>query len=159
MVTDLNIQIYGDNLDSIIDYLHNNKLLNLNDDWQTLNTINFDRDSIHILGECKKMPIEYFWIELSIGNTIYIEFSNSKSDSGVIQIENGEIIKKELLSYFEYLYYYDNDYFWNEIEFHSEIISQTELINKIGEFYKKLSEEDKDKISDYYYEKFMRELL
>ena len=158
MVTDLNIQIYGDNLESILDYLHNNKLLNLDDDWQILNTINFDRNSIHILGECKNFPIEYFWKELSIDNNVYIEFSNSKTESGIIQIENGEIIKKELLPYYEYLYYYDNDYFWNEIEFHSEIISLIELKNKIGEFYNKISEDDKEEISNYYFNKFMSEL-
>ncbi len=158
MVTDLNIQIYGDNLETIIDYLHNNKLLNLDNDWQNINTIDYNGDSIHILAECKNLPIEYFWIELSINNNVYIEFSNSKSESGIIQIVNGEIIKKELLSYYEYLYYYDNDYFWNEIEFHSDIIPHLELIDKIGEFYNKINEDDKETISDLYFNKLMNDL-
>ena len=150
MITDLNIQIYGDNLESILDYLNNNKLINLDDNWQILNTINFDRNSIHILGESKNSPIEYFWTELSIDNNVYIEFSNSKTESGIIQIENGKIIKKEILPYYEYLYYYDNDYFWNEIEFQSEIIPLIELKNKIGEFYNKISEDGKEEINNYY---------
>jgi hypothetical protein len=158
MVTDLNIQIYGDNLETIIDYLYNNKLLNLDDDWQNLNTIDYNENYIHILGECKDIPIEYFWVELSINNNVYIEFSNSKSNSGIIQITNGEIIKKELLSYYEYLYYYDNDYFWNEIEFNIDILSQTDLIDKIGEFYDKINEEDKETISDLYFNKLMNDL-
>ena len=158
MVTDLNIQIYGDNLETIIDYLYNNKLLNLDDDWQNLNTIDYNDNSIHILGECKDIPIEYFWVELSINNNVYIEFSNSKSNSGIIQITNGEIIKKELLSYYEYLYYYDNDYFWNEIEFNIDILSQTDLIDKIGEFYDKINEADKETISDLYFNKLMNDL-
>jgi hypothetical protein len=158
MVTDLNIQIYGDNLETIIDYLYNNKLLNLDDDWQNLNTIDYNENYIHILGECKDIPIEYFWVELSINNNVYIEFSNSKSNSGIIQITNGEIIKKELLSYYEYLYYYDNDYFWNEIEFNIDILSQTDLIDKIGEFYDKINEEDKETISDLYFNKLVNDL-
>jgi len=158
MTTELNIQIYGDDLEEVFNYLNSNKFLKSDDNWQKLETIDFNGSIIRIMGECKNSPIEYFWIELSLNCSIYIEFINSISQSGILHIEGGQILKKELLKYIEYLYYYDNDYFWNEVEFKSEKIEKEDLVQYLGELYNKISEEDIKTIDDIYFEKFMRSL-
>ena len=144
MVTELKIQIIGEDLDKIYKFLLDNKEVNIEDNWQVLNSIEFKSDVITVFGECKDDVIDTFWIELSIGNTIYIEYVNSYLNSGIFEIINGEIEKMEVLPYYNYLYYYDNDYFWNEIEFHSEKLPLENLIELIGDFYYDLSDEDKD---------------
>ena len=144
MVTELKIQIIGEDLDKIYKFLLDNKEVNIEDNWQVLNSIEFKSDVITVFGECKDDVIDTFWIELSIDNTIYIEYVNSYLNSGIFEIINGEIEKMEVLPYYNYLYYYDNDYFWNEIEFHSEKLPLENLIELIGDFYYDLSDEDKD---------------
>ena len=144
IVTELKIQIIGEDLDKIYKFLLDNKEVNIEDNWQVLNSIEFKSDVITVFGECKDDVIDTFWIELSIDNTIYIEYVNSYLNSGIFEIINGEIEKMEVLPYYNYLYYYDNDYFWNEIEFHSEKLPLENLIELIGDFYYDLSDEDKD---------------
>jgi|688.fasta_scaffold286937_2 hypothetical protein len=144
MVTELKIQIIGEDLDKIYKFLLDNKEVNIGDNWQVLNSIEFKSDVITVFGECKDDVIDTFWIELSIDNTIYIEYVNSYLNSGIFEIINGEVEKMEVLPYYNYLYYYDNDYFWNEIEFKSESLSLDELMDIIGDFYYDLSDEDKD---------------
>lgn len=144
MVTELKIQIIGENLETTYEYLLNNKNFSDESSWQTLNSIELKSDTLTIYGECVDDVIDYFWEELSIGKTIYIEYVNSQLNSGIFEIRNGKIEKMEVLPYYNYLYYYDNDYFWNEIEFKSENLSLDELIDIIGDFYYDLSDEDKD---------------
>lgn len=144
MVTELKIQIIGENLETTYEYLLNNKNFSNESGWQTLNSIEMKSDTLTIYGECGDDVIDSFWEELSIGKTIYIEYVNSQLNSGIFEIVNGETQKMEVLPYYKYLYWYDNDYFWNEVEFHSEKLSLEDLIDLIGDFYYDLSDEDKD---------------
>lgn len=108
-------------------------------------------DTIILQGDTAWQPICGLWERISEKYEVFVETSYTEPGCGFAgkdEWNNGEHTLCEESSYIEHLYYNDNDYFWDEITNNSTYMEFDELVEDLGLLYEKLSDNEKQRISD-----------